>query len=76
MKKSNFKGKRKSNAEWLSKLGEEFGEVSMGFNKLLGAEVANNPAKRGVKARRKELIEELRHVEFIARCWREDLERN
>lgn len=64
MKRKQWQGQHHSSEMWLAKLGEEFGEVSKAYVQLL----------RG-KGTLVHLLEELEHVEFIARCAREDIEK-
>jgi NTP pyrophosphatase (non-canonical NTP hydrolase) len=61
-------------AHWLGKLGEEFGEVARANLLLDRVLISSNPRKAGLKARRKELISELEHVEFIAAQFRRQIE--
>lgn len=76
MNKKQWKNNKISDSKFLAKLSEEFGEVGRAQVNRLNALAAKNPAKRGYKAHTKNLIEELEHVEFIARCWREKLIEN
>lgn len=60
--------------EWFAKLGEEFGEVGKELAELTEARMQFNDKN----ARRAEnrMIEELSHVEFIARCMRVNIEKS
>ena len=60
MNRSKWKGKKYSTKRWASKLSEEYWEVLDCLVKFEDKEA---------------LREELSHVEFIARCWGEQLER-
>jgi NTP pyrophosphatase (non-canonical NTP hydrolase) len=62
MKKQQYENRSYKTEFWFAKLAEEFGEV---------AREVVDIAK--LKPRERNLIEELEHVEFIARCFREDL---
>lgn len=64
MDRSKWEGKPHSTRRWLGKLAEEHGEVG---KELSCANVSKREIKRAMV--------ELEHVEFIARCFREDLER-
>ena len=67
MNRKKWEGAAYSNAYWFAKLGEEFGEV---------ADEQVKAMEKGDDYDDKTMIEELEHVEFIARCFRQDLERN
>jgi hypothetical protein len=73
MKRSNWEGQSHSTGRWIAKLAEEVGEV--------GKEIADRPTMQHLPGGGKDLkairrtITELEHVEFIAKCFREDLER-
>lgn len=63
-----------SDEMYMAKLGEEFGEVARAQSNRLKSLKTSNPVKRGIKAQTYNLIEELEHVEFIAQCWRRQLQ--
>jgi NTP pyrophosphatase (non-canonical NTP hydrolase) len=63
-----------SDAVFMAKLVEELGEAGRALQERDKALYASDPAKRGIKKRTAELAEELDHVEFIARCWRRQLD--
>jgi len=65
MKKSNWRGRTHGITVWLGKLAEEHGEV--------GRELAKHEIP--LVADYERAIEELKHVEFIAKNFRLDLER-
>lgn len=65
MRRKNWKGQTHPVARWIAKLVEETGEV--------GQELARHTLPSVKDYER--AITELEHVEFIAKCFREDLER-
>lgn len=67
MKRRQYEGASYSDEFWLAKLGEEFGEVAR--------EVVDNLKADEPPINRGKLVKELEHVEFIARCFREDVQR-
>jgi len=78
MKRKNWEGKTHSTLRWISKLAEEVGEV--------GKEIADAPGAFSISEATSSLpiensrcitraIMELEHVEFIAKNFREDLQR-
>ena len=66
MKRRQYEGQSYSNEFWFTKLGEEFGEVAREL-----VDIFKGDSERPVG----KLIKELEHVEFIARCFREDIAR-
>lgn len=65
MKRYEYEGRSHTQEVWFAKLGEEFGDVAR--------EIVDN--LKEPKFNTGKLRKELEHVEFIARCFREDLER-
>jgi len=59
---------------FLAKLIEEVGLAGRKFQERLIAAHSSNPSKRGIKKHTRELAEALEHVEYIARCWRRQVE--
>lgn len=70
MKRSNWENKDHPRELFLAKLSEEFGEVGKAHIEYL---VADDPDM--LKRANKHMIEELKHVEFIAKNFRRKLER-
>jgi len=65
MKRHQYEGQSYSKEFWFAKLCEEIGEVARNLVDNLKEPGFNNG----------KLIKELEHVEFIGRCFREDMER-
>lgn len=61
--------------DYMAKLAEEFGEVARAQSERLKIKGRKNPAKAGIKFHTRNLIEELEHVEFMAHCWRTQIEK-
>jgi hypothetical protein len=66
MNAKKWRGQSHPRRRWFAKLAEEFGEVAVENSKIEFIEKGFNRAA---------LIEELKHLEFIAREFRRDLER-
>lgn len=68
MRHHRWKDKTHPQGLWFAKLGEEFGEVAREVvEDIRGVPTVGAPTAK--------LIKELEHVEFIAKCWREDIMR-
>lgn len=58
----------------LAKLVEEVGEVAEAYLDLMDATAKVGPGSLSALTRRDHLLEELEHVEFQARCFREQVQ--
>ena len=68
MKKEQYEGVSLEDELWLAKLSEEVGEVARAR-----VDAIRHPTMK--RRHQRQVIKELEHVEFIARCFREDLQR-